>query len=119
MGGKRLGAGRKPNSKDKVPRAQKRNIAELAQRYTDEALAVLVKVMKDAELPAAARVTAANSILDRGHGKATQHVEYEIDPSKLTDEQLLAFAAALATAGHSPAAIAQSLGGDRASSRPN
>lgn len=67
-GGKRAGAGRKKGSPNKATAA----IRDAAQEYTDEALATLVEVMKDAEQPGATRVGAANSILDRGHGKPAQ-----------------------------------------------
>jgi hypothetical protein len=34
--------------------------------------------MNEPEAPHAARVAAANSLLDRGWGKATQHIETEV-----------------------------------------
>ncbi len=34
--------------------------------------------MQDLKAPHSARVAAANGILDRGYGKATQHIEAEI-----------------------------------------
>ena len=52
----------------------------------------LVSVMKDETAPAAARVTAAQAILDRGHGKATQTVEEEIsvyDSLSLAEKEAL------------------------------
>ena len=118
-GGRRPGAGRKPGQKDKATRAQRFSVAEIAQRYTDEALAVLHKIMKDERAPAAARALCANSLLDRGYGKPTQRVEHELDPSKLTDEQLDALQAALDTARNPVAAFAQGAGGDRASKALN
>lgn len=45
-----------------------------AQEYTDQALKALVKIMEKGESEAA-RVAAANSILDRGHGRPKQAVE--------------------------------------------
>ena len=38
----------------------------------------LASVMEDKKAPHSARVAAANSLLDRGHGKAVQHIEAEI-----------------------------------------
>jgi hypothetical protein len=38
-------------------------------------LLTLAEIMGDASQPAAARVSAANAILDRAHGKPTQSVE--------------------------------------------
>lgn len=45
------------------------DVKELAQEYTAEAVKALAKIMKSGRQEAA-RVAAANSILDRGHGKA-------------------------------------------------
>jgi len=53
------------------------DIREAAQEYTQDALDVLVAVMKNTETPAAARVSAASAVLDRGHGKPMQSVEVE------------------------------------------
>jgi hypothetical protein len=50
-------------------------IRSLARSHTRTALNVLVGVMRSKDATAAARVTAANSILDRGWGKATQPLE--------------------------------------------
>ncbi len=36
-------------------------------------------VMEDLKATHSARVAAANSLLDRGHGKATQHIEADIN----------------------------------------
>lgn len=66
-GGARSGAGRKPGSVNKLTKAKKATLTELAQAYTDRALAVLAEVMETGS--DAARVSAANSLLDRGHGK--------------------------------------------------
>lgn len=67
-GGPRPGAGRKPG---KVSKA-KLDIAERAKSHGEAALAVLYEVMKDKQAPHAARVSAANAVLDRGYGKPTQ-----------------------------------------------
>lgn len=50
-------------------------IREAAQEYTLDALETLVAIMRDPESPPAARVSACNSILDRGHGKPTQAID--------------------------------------------
>ena len=69
-GGARKGAGRKPG---KVSEA-KRQIAEMAKDHGETALAVLVQVATQGESEAA-RVSAANAILDRGYGKPVQQVD--------------------------------------------
>lgn len=74
-GGKRQGAGRKPGSKDRSTVEQSATLSELAREHTSTALDVLVQVAQASESDAA-RVSAANSILDRGYGKPTQPTEH-------------------------------------------
>ena len=74
-GGKRQGAGRKPGSKDKSTVEQSATLSELARAHTSTALGVLVKIAQQGESDAA-RVSAANAILDRGYGKPTQGIEH-------------------------------------------
>ncbi len=50
-------------------------IRSLARAHTEQALNVLVGVMGQTDAPPAARVSAANSILDRGWGKPAQPIE--------------------------------------------
>lgn len=69
VGGARPGAGRKPGSPNKVDYTKRQTIAQLAAQYTNEALATLAEIMRTGSSDAA-RVNAANSLLDRGHGKA-------------------------------------------------
>ena len=70
-GGKRTGAGRPSGRRNKATVEQKLTLEELARTHTDAALAVLVEVAQDGQSEAA-RVSAANSILDRGYGKPRQ-----------------------------------------------
>lgn len=72
-GGARPGAGRK---KGAVSQAR-REIAEMAKDHAQAALQVLVSVANSAKSPAAARVSAATAILDRGYGKPRQSVEVD------------------------------------------
>ncbi len=65
-GGKRPGAGRKPGSSTKINARQRRTLTEIARDHTEQALGVLTSIMCDTDAPAAARATAANSLLDRG-----------------------------------------------------
>lgn len=110
VGGKREGAGRKPGSLNKLTFEQKRTLQEIAGEYTDEAIETLANIMRDDKAPHAARATAANSILDRAHGKPKQPIDHELDLSKLTDDQAIALAIAL---GAHPSVV-QGVGGDRA-----
>jgi hypothetical protein len=50
-------------------------IRSLARSHTRTAINVLVGIMRSKNATAAARVTAANAILDRGWGKANQAIE--------------------------------------------
>ncbi len=74
-GGKRPGAGRPKGAKDKLTREAGATISELAREHTETALKVLVQVATKSESDAA-RVSAANALLDRGYGKASQPVEH-------------------------------------------
>lgn len=72
-GGKREGAGRKPGAPNKATVVVK----EAAQAFTTDALSVLAEIMHGTEHPAAARVSAASALLDRGHGKPKQEIDVE------------------------------------------
>lgn len=48
------------------------DIRSLARSHTEAAINTLVGIMNQPEAPQAARVSAANSILDRGWGKPAQ-----------------------------------------------
>lgn len=74
-GGARPGAGRPKGSPNKATAS----IREAAREYTQEALEALVRVLRSDEEPAAARVSAANSILDRGYGKASTVISGDED----------------------------------------
>jgi hypothetical protein len=50
-------------------------IHSLARSHTRTALNVLVGIMRSKDATAAARVSAANAILDRGWGKAPQAIQ--------------------------------------------
>jgi hypothetical protein len=51
------------------------DIRSLARSHTRTAVNVLVGIMRSKDATAAARVSAANAVLDRGWGKATQPLE--------------------------------------------
>ena len=69
-GGRREGAGRPKGAVNKATA----DIREAAQVYSEQALQVLVNVATAGESEAA-RVAAANAILDRAHGKPKQSTE--------------------------------------------
>lgn len=70
-GGKRPGAGRPQGRRNKATVEQKLTLEELARTHTETALAVLVDIARYGQSEAA-RVSAANAILDRGYGKPRQ-----------------------------------------------
>lgn len=71
VGGARPGAGRKKG----VPNKATAPIREAARAYTQQALNTLAMVMVSDDQPAAARVAAANALLDRGYGKPSQPID--------------------------------------------
>lgn len=60
-----------------VPNRATASIRAAAAEYSQEALATLVEVMRDAAAGAPARVGAAREILDRAHGKPAQAITGE------------------------------------------
>ena len=67
-GGHRSGAGRPAGSLNKTTSEQSQRLSELAKDYTNDALLTLIDVAKNGRSDAA-RVSAANALLDRGYGK--------------------------------------------------
>ena len=70
-----------------------KTLTDLAREHTEEAVKTLVKIMRDDGQPAAARVAAADKILNRGWGQAPQTIAITddrepLDLSGMTDEQL-------------------------------
>ena len=67
-----------------------RDVMTAARERTQDALDTLFAIMKDPKAPAAARVSAAQALLDRGHGKPAQAIEVNAEPdmTQLSDEDL-------------------------------
>jgi hypothetical protein len=66
-------------------------IQALAREHKAEAIDTLVSIMRDEGASAAARVSAASAILDRGFGKPTQTVDGNLlsrSPDELSDAEL-------------------------------
>jgi hypothetical protein len=70
-GGSRPGAGRKPG----LPNKLTADVKALAAQYGPQAIKALVEIANGKNQPAAARVSAANALLDRGFGKPVQAME--------------------------------------------
>jgi hypothetical protein len=63
----------------------------LARQKCPEAINTLVAIMNNEKAQPAARVAAANALLDRGYGKPTQPIAQtlaKVDPSTISDEEL-------------------------------
>jgi hypothetical protein len=55
-------------------------VRELAREHTGKAIETLVSIMTNTKGAPAARVSAANALLDRGYGKPPQHITGEGGP---------------------------------------
>ena len=75
-GGYRSGAGRPTGSLNKTTSEQSQRLSELAKEYSHDALLTLVDVAKNGRSDAA-RVSAANALLDRSYGKPAVKEEVE------------------------------------------
>ena len=56
------------------------DVREFARAHTVTALNTLVEIAENKKAPPAARVAAANSLLDRGHGKPEAKIEANLRP---------------------------------------
>ncbi len=55
-------------------------VRTLARKHTEAAVTALAEIIDDASASPAARVSAANALLDRGWGRAPQHVSVNRSP---------------------------------------
>ena len=58
--------------------------AALARTYSEDAIAALVSIVNDPKANPSARISAANSLLDRGHGKPPQAVAVKTESNNDT-----------------------------------
>jgi Family of unknown function (DUF5681) len=56
-------------------------IKELARKHTGKAIETLVSIMANPKAAPAARVSAANALLDRGYGRPAQHITGDVAAS--------------------------------------
>jgi predicted ArsR family transcriptional regulator len=94
-GGKREGSGRPKGAYNKATV----DIREAAQQYTQEALETLLSVMREGDT-SSARAAAANSVLDRGHGKPTQVMDTTVRLADVSDEPVVSEEAWARDHGH-------------------
>ena len=98
------------------PGGRIRNMGELeklARSYTVDAINALHEICIDANQSAAARVSAASAILDRGYGKPRQDVEHNhhLPAARATDADLWAILASGGGAASPPAPDTDKPGG--------
>jgi hypothetical protein len=56
-----------------------KDIRQAARSHTRQALNTLISTMNDLDAPAAARISAATAILDRGWGRPQQNIEARVE----------------------------------------
>lgn len=78
------GRGRPKGQSPKVAQ-RTATLREMAQVYAPEALNVLARIAMDEDAPHSARVSASNSLLDRGYGRAAQA---EPTPADTPDQEM-------------------------------
>lgn len=87
-----MAGGRPKGALNKVTR----DVREAAQEYSPAALRTLAAIMSNGKTNPAARVAAAKELLDRAHGKATQHLEANVNLlERLSHDEQQTLAAAL------------------------
>jgi hypothetical protein len=81
------------------------HVRELAREHTEEAIRTLAAIMQDGKEPAAARVRAAECLLDRGWGRAemTANVKLPRNVRDLSTDELLAIIASYGDASEGTA----------------
>ena len=89
-GGARPGAGRPKGGRDLASGEQRAALEELARSHTETAINVLVEIATTGTSESA-RVSAAGVILDRGYGKAPQHIDANIN-ARVAFEDMIAAA---------------------------
>ena len=88
-GGKRPGAGRKPNNDATTPTQKRRLISDIAREFTEVAVRSLVEIARSGGSESA-RVAAANALLDRAYGKPPQHLDNDVTANGDFAQALLA-----------------------------
>ena len=63
-----------------------------AKEFSPQALRTLVEIMNDTAVAAQHRLAAANSVLDRAHGKPTHHTDVSVGVyERMSDKELIKF----------------------------
>lgn len=73
-------------------------VRDLAREHADDAIQVLASIMGDTDAPAAARISAATEILNRGYGRPvdqkamvlmSQQIERALTPREMSTEAII------------------------------
>ena len=96
-GGARPGSGRPKGSTNKATRDKRELISELAREWAEDAVGALATIMQDGAAPAAARVSAATAILDRGFGRPVQGIDHSSSDGTMRPPTRIEIAAATIT----------------------
>jgi hypothetical protein len=82
-----------PGGRPVLPEELKR----LCQAKGEEAINTALEIMDDPDQPAVARLKAAEILLDRGYGRATQHIEAEVKTEPVVCVEIVKAAADVGT----------------------
>lgn len=77
-GGYREGAGRPARTPNKATSDHKSCLSKLARQHTSEAIETLVEIMRNGQADNT-RLSAANSLLDRGYGRPDKAPQINIE----------------------------------------
>lgn len=86
-GGKRPGAGRRKGSQNKVNAERRETVSEMARGYAHDAMVSLHEIALNGESEAA-RVSAANAILDRAYGKPKQAMDHTSSDGSMSPQSV-------------------------------
>jgi hypothetical protein len=89
------------------------NVQEAARQYTAEAMETLAIIMRDTKAPPATRVAAANSLLDRGWGRAPASLKVTDEGAAERGEELIAAFAKASRDAHDAIAYQRTLNSQR------
>jgi len=91
-GGARPGAGRKPGTPNSTSRSDAVKLGKIARGHTTEAIKTLVEICLTSPSDAA-RISAANALLDRGYGKPLQAMDHSSPDGSMKPTQIIIRAA--------------------------
>lgn len=74
-----------------TPNKSTADVKALAEPYGPEAIETLAAVMRDTTQPAAARIAAADKLLDRGYGKPKQPIDHQSSDGSMSPLTLADF----------------------------